>query len=140
MSYVNNSWNWKAKHFKGLTQKKKVRLINWESPKACYYHHQTALDFFLRQVFLMNCVLSEIPQIITVQILRWCSCTRSLVFGIQRIYKEKKKVKKLGNTLLSLPPSPSPPPPSPPPGVYLWSNPFLKQLTSFNKFLLKFNF
>ena len=45
---------------------KDVRLINWESPKACY-HHQAALDFFfLRQVFLMNCVLSEIAQIITV--------------------------------------------------------------------------
>ena len=52
---------------------KDVRLINWESPKACY-HHQAALDFFfLRQVFLMNCVLSEIAQIITVQILRWSS-------------------------------------------------------------------
>ena len=52
---------------------KDVRLINWESPKACYYH-QAALDFFfLRQVFLMNCVLSEIAQIITVQILRWSS-------------------------------------------------------------------
>ena len=52
---------------------KDVRLINWESPKACY-HHQAALDFFfLRQVFLMNCVLSEIVQIITVQILRWSS-------------------------------------------------------------------
>ena len=52
---------------------KEVRLINWESPKACY-HHQAALDFFfLRQVFLMNCVLSEIAQIITVQILRWSS-------------------------------------------------------------------
>ena len=45
---------------------KDVRLINWESPKACY-HHQAALDFFfLRQVFLMNCVLSDIAQIITV--------------------------------------------------------------------------
>ena len=52
---------------------KDVRLINWESPKACY-HHQAALDFFfLRQVFLMNYVLSEIVQIITVQILRWSS-------------------------------------------------------------------
>ena len=52
---------------------KDVRLINWESPKACY-HHQAALDFFfLRQVSLMNCVLSEIVQIITVQILRWSS-------------------------------------------------------------------
>ena len=52
---------------------KDVRLINWESPKACY-HHQAALDFFfLRQVFLMNCVLSEIAQITTVQILRWSS-------------------------------------------------------------------
>ena len=52
---------------------KDVRLINWESPKACY-HHQAALDFFfLRQVFLMNYVLSEIAQIITVQILRWSS-------------------------------------------------------------------
>ena len=59
----NTSKGWHAKD---------VRLINCESPKACY-HHQAALDFFLRQVFLMNCVLSEIPQIITAQILRWSS-------------------------------------------------------------------
>ena len=60
----NTTKGWRAKD---------VRLINWESLKACY-HHQAALDFFfLRQVFLMNCVLSEIAQIITVQILRWSS-------------------------------------------------------------------
>ena len=60
----NTTKGWRAKD---------VRLTNWESPKACY-HHQAALDFFfLRQVFLMNCVLSEIAQIITVQILRWSS-------------------------------------------------------------------
>ena len=62
---------------------KDVRLINWESPKACY-HHQAALDFFfLRQVFLIE--LRSFWDCTDYNSIDFALIFRSLVVGIQRI-------------------------------------------------------